>query len=443
MITRIDRLLGTQIFESIQDSVPRNINLMIGMAHTSGRLVTGKRRYETCKACRELINPCFLNRAYTCGGCRLLPSQLCTGATGSRLCELSDKRAGEDARRTSMTVLYRCHFGLANYAIAARIGELGSIILYGGQFHIQEPSNHEVLVEEFDENGKRTRIFESDFRKLVLAIDEWRRSPSRKYPAHLSYVERDRLLVEYLKDPDSKKNIRVVIGEDQKSSLSLRELENLLRRRYNLSLFEPWHEFLTAPDEAQIKLNRRDLNSYHITLNPTVKDPELMSATSDALDEYDNWMNEFLNNSTNPALDPEYKKAVVSLGKVLSTIELLRNLAVLISRTADVIFYKDTYLRLKNLWDNHPLSTVESFDEKWRECAAQLQQLRTIGREMVPPVSGLPEPTDEQFEVDASAHQVLVKKLNRSLMLFAYKLLFEDFNSVVSMLRYAEINVQS
>ena len=454
-MTRIDRLLGTQIFESIQDSVPRSIDLMIGMAHTSGKLVTGKRRYATCKACRELINPCFLKRAYVCGGCRLRPSQLCTGAAGNLFCERSDKEAGEDARKTGMTVLYRCHFGLANYAIAAPIGELGSIILYGGQFHIGEPSNHEVLVEEIDESGKTTCISESDFRELVLAIDDWRLSrekterereralgqsgSTRNYSAHLSFAERDDLLREYLEDSGSKKNITVVIDEEP-DSLGLCELENLLRRRYNLSLFEPWRKFLSpketpALEEAQVRANRNDLNSRAITFNTSVKDSELKNAAEDALEKYDTYMNEFLNNPSNPAV-ADYRKAVVPLGKVLSTIELLRNLSVLISRTADIIFYKDTYLRLKGLWDSHPVSITESFDEKWRECAAQLQQLRTIGREVVPHVKGVSETANERLDTDMSEHQILVKKLNRSLMLFAYKLLFEDFNSVISMLLY-------
>jgi len=92
-----------------------------------------------------------------------------------------------------MTVLYRCHFGLANYAIAAQIGELGSIIIYGGQFHIQSDES-EVLIEEFDKDGKKMRIYEKDFTELVLAINDWLNSPERNYSNHLSCAERDRLL---------------------------------------------------------------------------------------------------------------------------------------------------------------------------------------------------------------------------------------------------------
>ena len=447
MMTRIDKLLGKEIFERIQDSLPRDIDIMVGISDTSGNLVTGKRNYETCYVCRELINPCLRRekrKPYSClvDGikCELFDS--CRGGIGNSLCTKSDKDNGEEAIRTNMTVLYRCFFGLANYAIPVPIAELGSIILYGGQFTVRPlKKENEILIEEYDEKGNKILICEANFRKTVLAAVRWRKNQTDAKP-HLSNKERDALLSEYIHDknvPEQTKNIEVEIEEsatasDGKRQLKclewpLHKLESLLRGRYNLSVFEAWDDFLNPPEKGEISEKSDQLTSFNLAERLPHSDYEVRRAAKHALTKFRAEVEAFFDPEKQENLSDEYQKAIIPLRKALSTIELLKELAILISRTANVVFYKDTYLMLKRIWNNHPISTVESCNDKWQECETLLHQLHTSGGKE------FGSPKGSELEENPE-HLKLVGELTRSLMLFAYKLLFDDFRSVIAMLRY-------
>jgi radical SAM superfamily enzyme YgiQ (UPF0313 family)/ligand-binding sensor protein len=429
MVTRIDKLLGKEIFESIQDKVPKNIGIMVGIKDTSGSLITGKRKYETCAACRELINPCFRKKDYSCDECDLFTpkdSPICSSRKGNESCTESDTESGAEATRTNMVVLYRCLFGLANYAIPIRIGELGSIILYGGQFRIEKPKPTQEfrdLIEDADTSGKRIVIREKEFREAVLDVDQWRQNHG--YSPHLLPSERDRLMEEYLKEPEARKTIRVFdlsTGNRHLIDLKLNDLENLLRGRYNLSIFEAWGDFLGTLPEPQIRKNAEKTAAGEMITRNLELAEDVEKIASAKLEEYEVRFREFLYPTSEHDEDYKLAMGIIPLSKALSTIELLKEIATLISRTANVVFYKDTYFMLKHLWDNHPVSTIECFDGAWRRCEMLLQELDTSGKDPLPP--------------SISRHLELVGELTKNLMFFAYKLLFDDFGSVTSMLRH-------
>lgn len=391
---------------------------MVGIEDTSGKLITGERRYETCAVCRELINPCLLRRNYVCGKCNLVSR--CNAKEGNPRCTASDAAAAADARRTNTTILYRCHFGLANYAIPIKIGELGSIILYGGQFRVKSlepPDGDPDLIVEFDADGNKIVITEREFRKVVSSIDRWR--ILNGYPDHQPWREREKLITRYLESSGAPiKTVEASVGS-KKYRWKVDKLEELLRGRYNLSLFEPWTEFLSPPSRDSIDRNVKDLFSWRILPETAVGD-EVLKSAREALEKYRENIYHFFFNPEE-VLD-EYKEAIIPLSKAFSTMELLKELATLISRTANVVFYKDIYFMLKNMWDNHPMSVVEFFDDRWKLCKAILQELDTKGKEPTPP--------------EISSHLELVADLTRNLMFFAYKLLSDDFRSVILMLRY-------
>jgi len=430
MVTRIDKLLGKEIFESIQDKFPRNIGIMVGIKDTSGILITGKRKYETSAVCRELINPCFRKRDYSCGDCDLFmlrETPICTSRTGNESCTKSDTENGAEAIRTDMTALYRCLFGLANYAIPIRIGELGNIILYGGQFKIEKPKPTQEdrdVIEDIDASGKRIIISEKEFRRVVLATDKWRENQG--YSPHLPSSERDDLLNRFSKESNELDVIKAFTvsadGNRQTFDLKLKDLENLLRRRYNLSVFEAWGDFLTPLPEPQIRRTaEKTAAGEMITRHPEL-DEDAKRIAREKLKEYEVRIREFFYPTRE--YDEDYKKTmgIISLSKALSTIELLKEFATLLSRTANVVFYKDTYFVLKRLWDNHPISITEPFDDRWRKCEILLQKLKPSGKDPQPP--------------KVSEHLELVRELTKNLMFFAYKLLFDNFGSVTSWLRY-------
>jgi len=452
LATRIDMLLGKEIFQRMQDILPRDIGIMVGISDTSGKPITGKRRYETSIVCRELINPCLKRRIpnhkpYSCvdmpNGCTL--KEHCRGGLGNMRCEEYDRDADEQAIKTDMTVLYQCYFGLSNYAIPVRIGGLCSIALYGGQFTVKSSNNdEEIALEEFDEYGQKILIPESSFRKAVHNADVWRKNQPQKIPPHLSYTGRKDLISRYLKDqkvPVDDKQIRVKVGQTWKNDWPIERLENLLSRRYDLSVFEPWEDFLNPlariSDVPQwIKERKSLLSSYRFCRMTPSTDYRVQSAAEEALRNFENDIGVFLNPARQETLaNKEYQEAIIPLRKVLSTIEILKELAILISRTASVMFYKDTYLMLKQAWINHPLSIVESYAEKWQECETRLQLLGTSGWES-------PFVAEEWSNAGGSKlgayerYLKLVGELNRDLMFFAYKLLSDDFRSVISMLRY-------
>jgi len=444
MVTRIDKLLGTEIFQSMQDVVPRNIGIMVGIAHTSGELVTGKRKYETCSICRELINPCIADLSYSCEQNLCGISQICHGGRGNNKCTDSDKKAGNHARRTNMTVLYRCFFGLANYAIPVKIGELGSIILYGGQFRIKE-SNDPRVIEDY-QNGRKYEVSEQDFRKLVFAVVKWREKKKRARPAHLPLHARRVLMREYMddqSDPNLPKTIRVteITLDKEKKGIEweLPLLEDLLLKRWNLSLFEAWDEFLEPPSKdvtsarSLIKRNGMMLASYRIKEAALIESPYLDKA-EEAYKKYEDRMIDFFYNPSKLPPD-DYQNAVISLRKAFFTIELLKELAILISMMANVVFYKETYFGLRNLWDVHPISIVESSGDRWNETEALLERLDTTGREIVPSAGGPRDTISGTSTQDISKHLSLVRDLTKNLMFFAYKMLSDNFRSLALILR--------
>ncbi len=440
MITRIDRVLGKEIFERMQDILPRDIGIMVGISDTSGKPLTGKRKYETSIICRENINPCLKKHAkmrdhkpYSCveehgAGCDLKNS--CRGGLGNLECERADGNASEQAILKNVTVLYQCFFGLSNYAIPVPIGELGSIVLYGGQFTIAPLRPEEIAIEGFNEYGQKIQICEEAFRNAVLAADNWRKNKKPEEPQHLSNPERKRLLTEYAKGNPTE----IEVWVDQKKDFwPIEKLEELLLERYNLSILEAWNDFLNPPKltEEEIDKKQSALNSCWIVTRAPTEDPHVNDAARDICSNFRNDIKRFFDPEKQSTLPVEYKEAIISLRRALSTIEILKELAILISRTANVIFYKDTYLTLKQAWDNHPLSIVESYDEKWQECETGLKLLGASGWES--PVS---ESRKLKPGTGQKGFKQLMGELTKSLMFFAYKLLFDDFRSVISMLTY-------
>jgi radical SAM superfamily enzyme YgiQ (UPF0313 family)/ligand-binding sensor protein len=444
LVTRIDTLLGTKIFERMQDILPRDLGIMVGISDTSGKPITGKRRYETCIVCREHINPCLKAHAfsnykpYSCvkerNGCDL--KYTCRGGLGNPKCEESDSNAAEQAIRSNMTALYQCYFGLSNYAIPVPIGELSSIVLYGGQFTIKSANMmDEIVIEEFDEYGRKTEISEGNFREAVLEADRWRKA--RGAGPHLSSKEREDLLKKYREDKqisDDKKRIRVTVGR-KADTWPIEKLDALLRRRYNLSVFEPWNDFLNPPKLGMEEIQEKEnfLSSHYFS---SIHHPVVCQAAVEALANFENRIGLFFDPERQETLNEEYREAIIPLRKVLSTIEILKELAILISRTANVTFYEDTYLTLRQTWDNHPLSIVEFYNEKWQECETRLKLLGTSDWESPSLIEESGISKESKLEEEQKRFKRLLGELTRSLMFFAYTLLSDDFHSVISMLRF-------
>lgn len=442
MLTRIDKILGTDVFQSIQDKVPKSIGIMVGMAYTSGGLVTGKRKYEKSFVCREIINPCFRHRDYACheGPCHLRGTG-CFGGQGNTNCTKSDQQAGDEARKTMMTALYRCHFGLANFAIPVPIGTLSTITLYGGQFRIDLKKKEDPIIEEYD-RGKRVGISQDDFVRIVDDIYKWRtKKQNTPFVKHLSLAEKNKIISEYLSDP---LNIQTVPLRGSAEEWRLEKLENVLREHYGLSLVENWHDFLYPPVETEIEERKKDTaaqNFYdRIPDDPRIDREGIRRAAEEALKKYDQTMKPYFGYETkNPELDKkaiaDCEESLISLKKALSAMETLKELALLISRTANIVFYKDTYFMLRNLWNNHPISVIESFDERWLRCEKLIHELDTSGKEVLLPVKVLTPDEIRNQPYETQKHLNLVKELTKNLMFFAYKMLSEDFRSTILLLQ--------
>jgi len=412
-MTRIDEVLGDEIFKSIQDKFPSNIGIMVGIEDTSGELITGERKYETCGYCRLLINPCLKDMNYNCEGNDKCPiTGICTAKKGNPQCTASDQRAGLEARRTNMTVLYRCHFGLANYAIPVGIGERGSnIILYGGQFGITPLKPDRTLIEDIDPNREKLFITEGEFYRIVSLIETWR--SKHKYLPNEDHIE------EYMSDENvstEDKHIQVLFGTQKKpQKWDLCTLNDYLLKRYNLSLFASWVDFLTAPKPEVYKGYYNDLFATDVAFKYRKHvEEDVLKRAGEVVNQFESTAEDFFQCSED--LSPTYKDAIITPQRALRSIELLKEIATLLAKTANVIFYKYIFFMLKDLWNNHPISFREEFDERWIICENLLKEL------------------DTSKELKDTLE--LVGRLTTNLMYFAYQLLYEDLSSVISVLRY-------